>query len=353
MNPERKKSELGRRVPPRLLHSSPTSPRHKKRSAPAAIGGFTLIELLVAVSISVVLAGLLIVVTRNTLDLWRKAQDRSVANVQAQVALNFLVSDFQSMLYRARGNQGGSAALALNILPAASLGAHNWRTSEPLLKPDTVTILTNGPDLLRRHHIKNSRFGRSGVWLRLIGFNLNPEGSLPQAISYQIVRRPVAGAINAATPPPIRYILFRHYATPDDTFNTGYDITHYDAALARPAVDQALCDNVVDFGVWCYRRESDGSLTALYPKTSDDREFLAKPGVGSGGGADASTFPDVVDVMLRVVSESGAVRLEQMELGRITRPPEYASDEAWWWAVVLAESRVYSTRIVLNRPEGL
>jgi len=306
-------------------------------------GGFTLIELLVAVSISVVLAGLLVVVTRNTLDLWQKAQDRSSANVRATVALNLLTRDLQSTLYRA-----GEPTFALSILPVSALGAHNWRTSEPLLKPDLVNILTAVPDLLRRRHIENSRFGRGGVWLRFIGFNLNPDGSLPQAISYQIVRRPVAGGVNGANPPSVRYILFRHYATPDETFNTGYNITHYDALLARPAVDQALCDNVVDFGVWCYRRESSGNLTVLYPQSPDDHDFLAQTGGGSGG-----TFPDVVEVMLRVMTERGAVQLEQMELGRIVRPPEYASDEAWWWAVVLAESRVYSTRITLNRPEGL
>jgi len=333
-------------------------------------GGFTLIELLVAVSLSVVLAGLLVVVTRNTLDLWQRAQDRSFANVQASVALKLLTRDLQSTLYRAGGDQGfgagGEPTFALNILPAAELPAHNWRTSEFLFKPDGVNVLTaeagaldaSGPDPLRRRHIENSRFGRGGVWLRFIGFNLNPDGSLTQAISYQIVRRPVAGSINAANPPPalshrsppIRYILFRHTATPDETFNTGYDITHYDALLARAAADQALCDNVVDFGVWCYRRESDGSLTVLYPQTPDDRDFLAQP---DGGGSSGGTFPDVVDVMLRVMTESGAAHLEQMELGRVTRPLEYASDEEWWWAVALAESRVYSTRILLNRPEGL
>jgi len=309
----------------------------------------------------------LVVVTRDTLDLWRKAQDRSFANVQASVALKLLTRDLQSTLYRA-----GESTFALNILPTSEHAAHNWRTSDPLLKPDLVNVLTaeagahvaaeagtldaSEPDSLRRRHIEHSRFGRGGVWLRFIGFNLNPDGSLPQAISYQIVRRPVSGSVNALPPPPalshrsppIRYILFRHTATPDETFNTGYDITHYDALLARPSLDQALCDNVVDFGVWCYRRESNGSLTTLYPQNPDDRDFLANPSSGSGG-----TFPDVVDVMLRVISERGAAQLEQMELGRVTRPPGYASDEDWWWAVVLAESRVYSTRILLNRPEGL
>ncbi|KXU35879.1 hypothetical protein AXK11_04915 [Cephaloticoccus primus] len=300
---------------------------------------FTLIELLVAISVSVVLAGLLVVVTRGALDLWQRAQDRSTASVQAKTALGLLVSDFQSVLYRAEGEP----TIALNLVNAANLGAHNWRTREPLLKPDTVALFTAAepPDPLGRTHME-----RSGAWLRLISFNHGPEGTRPQAISYQIARRPVSGSVNASPAPPIRYTLFRHFATPELTFASGYDITHYDSHLARPALDQALCDNVVDFGLWFYRRESGGALTLLYPKNSGDRDFLAR-----GGGA--GRFPDVVDIMLRVVSESGAARLEQMELGQVVRPPEYTSDDEWWWAVVQAESRVYAERVSLSRPRGL
>jgi len=315
---------------------------------------FTLIELLVAVSISVVLAGLLVVVTRSTLDLWRTAQDRSAARVQASVALKLLASDLQSLLYR----PSGEATLALDILPPASLAAHNWRAIEPLLKPDSVTVLTPGTAPAVHGHIEDSRFGRGGVWLRLIAFNRNPDGSLPQAISYQLVRRPVAGPINAEAALPIRYILFRHTATPDETFAGGYDIAAYDAPLARAGLDAALCDNVVDFGLWCYRRAPDGGLTPLYPQTPDDRSFLAQPpsengGGNGGGGVLGGTFPDVIDVMLRVLTEGGAAQLEQMEQGRLTRPPRYADDAEWWWGHVLAHSRVYSTRLTLNRPEGL
>ena len=54
---------------------------------------FTVIELLVAVTIALVLSALLIAVTRSTLDLWRKVQDKSTANIQAKVAIDLISRD--------------------------------------------------------------------------------------------------------------------------------------------------------------------------------------------------------------------------------------------------------------------
>lgn len=54
---------------------------------------FTVIELLVAVTIALVLSALLIAVTRSTLDLWRKVQDQSTANIQAKVAIDLISRD--------------------------------------------------------------------------------------------------------------------------------------------------------------------------------------------------------------------------------------------------------------------
>ena len=52
--------------------------------------------------------------------------------------------------------------------------------------------------------------------------------------------------------------------------------------------------------------------------------------------------------MLRVMTESGAAQLEQMEEGLMTRPSVYLTDEDWWWGVVNAESRVYTTRVLIE-----
>jgi len=296
---------------------------------------FTLIELLVAVAVAVVLAGILIVVTRTVLDLWQKAQNQSAANVQVKVALDYLVGDLQSAIFR----ETGEATLAMDIVSNGSLGNHAWRQDYVAAnKPDNVSILTAATDSTG-HYLENSRFGRGGVWLRFLTTNLRPDGgSSPAMVAYQISRRPIVGGVDDANPPAVRYTLSRIFLEGRDSILRGYVATNYDGDFGEPRVDHALCDNVVDFGVWCYRRNDDGSLSALYPNGAGDRIFR-----GAG-----DQFPDVVDVMLRVLTETGAAQLEQMEAGLVQRPALYVTDEDWWWAVVESQSQVFSARVFIT-----
>lgn len=156
-------------------------------------------------------------------------------------------------------------------------------------------------------------------------------------VGYQISRRPMAGDIDASAPKSIRYTLSRIYRDGGETFADGYVASDHDGDLAGAGIAQALCDNVVDFGIWCYRRNTNGSLTALYPSGAQDRDFR-----GAG-----NQFPDVVDVMLRVLTEGGAAQLEQIEAGLVPRPALYATDADWWWAVVETQSRVFSARVMI------
>lgn len=303
--------------------------------------GFSLIELLVAITVTVLLAGLLITVTSGAINIWGRSQSNLTTNSQAKIALDLLVRDLQAAVR----STDTANSFAVDVLSSAALNSHNWRLVDPRMKPaDTISLQalanTNVPADQR---ISEARFGQSGIWLRFITTNVETGGSLPTAVSYQIIRRPVSGTVTGANLAPIRYTLYRTKVGNDDTFRNGYDMTSSaytdmeDAALA-----DALCDNVVDFGVWCYAREVDGTLTRLYPDADKDRMFR---GFGQASAAEANRYPDVVDVMLRVLSESGAEQLEQIELGRVSRPPEYTSDDLWWWGIVNAESRVFTTRV--------
>ena len=54
--------------------------------------------------------------------------------------------------------------------------------------------------------------------------------------------------------------------------------------------------------------------------------------------------------MIRVLTDEGARQIANMEKSPAqpaTRPTQYPSNAAWWWAVVTANSRVYTRRIVL------
>jgi prepilin-type N-terminal cleavage/methylation domain-containing protein len=322
--------------------------------------GFTLIELLVAATITLILAGLMLSVVTNILNLWRKNQNRFTASAQASLALDMMKRDLQAALSRPDGGTWLAVDVGDN---AAALVPHGWLTSGSM-KPGSgesdrlVLDVDDGATPL----IGNARFGLSGCWLRFVTTNVESGGTLPVAVSYQIARRPVSGAIAASNPAEVRYTLFRSAVSTTATFSTGYDVTAsgYGSASVSPAASRnpktlmnpnnadALATNVVDFGVWLYARdEATGGLRRLFPSGPADLTHAAR---GVGAVSDENRFPDVVDVMVRILSEHGAGLLDEIEKGggHIARPPNYASDADWWWGVVESHSTVYVRRIELR-----
>jgi Tfp pilus assembly protein PilW len=319
---------------------------------------FTLLELLVAVTITLVLAGLMLAVVTHTLSLWHRTQDNFSTSSEATLVLDLLERDLQAAIFR----KDGGTWLAVEVINApGALANHGWLVPAAPFKPATseslllVPVVTGGAGPL----IGDARFGVSGAWLRLITTNVESGGSVPVAVSYQIARRPVSGAITVTNPAETRYTLFRAAVSPASTLAAGNDVTvaaylstsavptgsRAAATLTNPNSSDALATNVVDFGLWLYVRDpATGALRRIFPADTGDLNHLARD---SGGATDASRFPDVVDVMVRILTEQGATLLAQIEsgAGRITRPPNHVSDAEWWWAVVEANSRVYTRRI--------
>jgi heme/copper-type cytochrome/quinol oxidase subunit 2 len=66
----------------------------------------------------------------------------------------------------------------------------------------------------------------------------------------------------------------------------------------------------------------------------------------------ANVFPDVIDVMIRVLTDEGAAQIANLEKNQtpaLTVPTKYDGNaQQWWWGVAVENSRVYSRRIVLN-----
>jgi prepilin-type N-terminal cleavage/methylation domain-containing protein len=316
--------------------------------------GFTLLELLVAVSITVLLVGLILAVTTGVLNLWRRMQGGFGAGAEAKLALDLLERDLQAALYRTDGNTWLAVDVTNN---AAGLGNRGWLTSGPT-KPATAESLRllPEPDAGGVRHLSEARFGLSGTWLRFIASTAesSSEPGLPRAIAYQICRRPVTGPVNQTNPAALRYTLFRAAVAADSTFAAGYNLltgnyastsgspsaTRNPATITNPNNADALASNVIDFGVWLQVRQADGSLRQIFPATAGDLSHAAR----SGG----DEVPQVADVMLRILSEEGATLIENIERGRLTRPPQHATDAEWWWAVAEANSRVYTRRIEIK-----
>ena len=331
------------------------------RKREISCSAFTLLELLVAVAITLVIAGLMLAVTTQVLNLWRRTQGAHLQASTARQVFELLERDLAAALHRHYANRW----LALDILDTpVALTNHGWLATgamkpanggslRPLPEPDA-----NG---LRR--LREARFGFSGAWLRFVTTNVESGGSLPAVVAYQVVRRPVTGDPVVANPAPVRYALYRSVVSTAETFAQGYDVTaaaygstsntpssalstafRLPRNVTNPSHANLLAANVVDFGCWLYRRDAAGELVRIYPGAAGDVTHHA---VGQSA-ADDSRFPAVADVMIRILSEEGATLVEAMELGRVERPPQHASDADWWWAVVEVNSTVFIRRIEIR-----
>lgn len=320
--------------------------------------GVTLIELLVAMTITLVLAGLLLSVTGGTLKLWKGAQDAFTIDTEAKLVLDTLERDLHAALFRANG----ATWLAVDVISTpALLSNHGWRTMG-IIKPFTTESFNVLPPNVAGvpPTIADARFGLSGAWLRFLTTNVeskgssNPGGSQPAAVSYQIARRPLSGSIAAGNLATVRYTLFRSAVANDTTLANGLDVlasgygsstSGYPAAraarsLTNPNTADAIASNVIDIGVWLYVRNGADELVRIFPTTSADMVHAA---------ATPADFPHVVDVMLRVLTEEGARAIEAMESGAgLVVRPGGLTDEEWWWSVAEANSRVHVRRIQLK-----
>ena len=331
--------------------------RRLEKSGAAA---FTLLELLVAVTITLVLAGLMLAIVTNVLNLWHRTQDGFTTSSQAMLALDMIERDLQSAVFRVDG-QTWFAVDVINV--PASLNFHGWLTSGAM-KPTGSESQRLVPDTggLGTPSIGDARFGLSGAWLRFVTTNVESNGGLPVAASYQIARRPVSGAVNGSNQAESRYTLFRSVVSTTGTFTTGNDITvaGYSSTSVTPAASRnpktlmnpnnadAVATNVVDFAVWLYVRDSTtGELRRIYPADNEDLSHTARD---SGAAADANRFPDAVDVMVRVLSDEGVTLLTEMEngSGHLVRPVIYVSDATWWWGVIETHSKVYVRRVAVG-----
>jgi type II secretory pathway pseudopilin PulG len=323
---------------------------------------FTLLELLVAVAITLVIAGLMLTVTINVLNLWRRTQGAHEQAATARQVFELFERDMQSAVHR----PGSTCWLAADILDSVTaLANHGWDLGPGLIKPADGGSLRPlpDPDSNGQSSIRDGRFGLSGLWLRFVATNVESGGSLPSVIAWQMVRRPVIGNPVVSNPAPIRYALYRSVVSDGETFANGYDVTagvygstsnNPSGALStayrlprnvtNPSHANLLASNVVDFGCWFYVRDAGGNLVRVFPENAADVTHHA---VGSSM-VNASRFPEVVDVLVRILNGEGVALVEAMERGQVIRPTHVANDAEWWWSEVEAKSAVFIRRIEIK-----
>ena len=94
--------------------------------------------------------------------------------------------------------------------------------------------------------------------------------------------------------------------------------------------------------------------SARYPlDTPDGFVARARDGLRDDGVAILDGFlrADVVDVMVRILTDEGAALINNIEKAQTPAPimpQKYLNAQEWWWGLAQENSRVYTRRIVLN-----
>ncbi|MDO8542865.1 MAG: prepilin-type N-terminal cleavage/methylation domain-containing protein [Opitutaceae bacterium] len=372
----------------------PGTCRRAKRAA-----AFTLIELLVAAAITVMLAGFIAILVRNVGSTWTRAGTRLGADAQARIVLDQLQQDLEGAMYRDDGN----IWMAADVLTGATGGATGglWIAAQRNPKPTggiSLDMAATRAELVPqdRSKLEQARFGTAGVWLRFFttrrGANSNANTiSAPIAVGYQIVRRySSANNQNLNTAYLLHRVEVRPAATTGNNprpgvLETGYDITaapyrsstsgNNGAQSGDPRnlqivtatqrnLDSVITDNVIDFGVRCYVRdpESPGRLRPIFPANASGglnnsasplrAQFPSNTPSSAPNYNHRFLFPDVIDVMVRILTDEGAALIANMERNQtpaLTAPLKYRNNiQQWWWGVAQENSRVYTRRIVIN-----
>ncbi len=334
--------------------------------------GFTMIELMVASGITIFLVGLLVGMISAVTSGWQRVQGSLSTEAQARLILDQMAADLEGGVFK----PDGSVWLAFSVVTAAPantyLDDHGWQyTVRSALPSHTVSIkpASSDPDTLTLDvpDISDARYGQAGGWLRF--FTTYQDSNLaidtlsaPTAVGYQIVRRNVSGGISSnpsTNPAEIRYQFFRSVvrttavgSAPQQkgSFEVGFDLTaaEYNASvgsqsapgsITKPYSAGLLANNVIDFGVRFYVVDA-GNLRLVFPADGSGR--LASHSVdpdhfaSTALAGDPGRFPDVVEVMVRILTDDGARQIQNLEAGRTTGD---------WWAIAEANSRVFTRRI--------
>ena len=368
--------------------------------------GFTLVELMVAIGVTALLVSLMLTITINVMGGWNKSSGSLTSGNQARLVLDMIARDLQGAVIKKDGNVWFAATIQqsqtgtgdskvvgavwnpTNAKPSvALLNATAAQIADPASLNTQSLVIPLADSTINFPALDTYRFGQGGVWLRFMTSitDTNADSttvSAPRAVSYQIVRLPVV----AGSTLECRYLLFRSEVNSSNTFSNGFNL--FDAAydtpttapsavtdpgiLRRPEVTTpnrglVIANNVIDFGVRVYTRDTAGMLNTVpaFPKATSasvyTKGFAATTSTSvlpanlpSGGltatdiaysGTTTVGFPAVVEVFVRVLTDEGVNQLALFE----DVPSGYVAPAGiTWWDIALKNSKVFTRRIELN-----
>lgn len=355
--------------------------------------GFTLVELMVATGITLVLAALLLSITAGIMTSWNNSRGRLVSSNQAKLGLDQLTDDLQSLVLRSDGNVWLAATVTGTQPSAGDAGMVDEfysLTTGARCKPPMADSYLMDPDI---HRIEDMRFGHVGVWLRFFSHQSSANTSTDnvsavRALSYMVTHIPVGANVASGR----RYFLCRSavraapVAVDEETgnpasgsvFTTGYNIVGNNAyntpgsgnsgfsepgSIRRPDKNHIVGNDVIDFGIRIYCRNSTGELVERFPMdrtqptppavwafVATTTAGVARSGEGvdpTGAGVVVNDMPAAFEVMVRVLTDEGVQLITGLEENRIKPPGGDSNYNAYWWELAETHSVVYTRRIEL------
>lgn len=332
----------------------------------------SLVELLLALALTGVIAGALAGLLVSAWQRFSAVADRLAVESMADILFRQIESDLQAAVIRA--DEGVWFAVTRQAEPQVGRGDANVADADWSggVKPVEGSLDFASGTAARL------RFGQAGLWLRF--FTQVPDTAdrlvnlaAPRAVSYQIIRRRLVAnaAVPVGTRAPMTYLLYRgaarpagpEWSDPDSCFAAGYNL--FGPAYGRPDAsridnvgnvrsprrfEQVLAPDVVDFGLRIWTAQPDGRETCVFPqpgyggfaatrRDGRDGQPAAVPGGDEADITRAATplvygFPSRVDVVLRILTPTGARVLRRLEAELAGLPG------AAWWECVERESRV-------------
>lgn len=276
--------------------------------------GFTLAELLVAMTITIVLVSLTVVITGSAIDAWKGARTEIRAAGQAKIMLNSIGRDLESMVFRQGNNDS-------QWLIASSKSEDIGPQDQPSPNAARLTFFTAASD---RYN------GNAGSREKIQGDSTidraADKGGDVSAVSYQLdFADPVWGdpSDNFAT-----FVLYRKLLDPDETYAgvTGTkDLEQtFDTRGGQNDLADLMCENVYEFTVTfvvAYRDNNGNNKTVKVPvmSTNAGKEVVKSFAInGTGLAPNENTKSEyvggrisAVELSITVLSDEGIAILKK------------------------------------------
>ena len=278
--------------------------------------GFTLLELMVAMSVTVILLGMVTFMTGVSMDGYKGSRDKVVAGRQAKEALDAITKDFEAMVARADGSDNMWLYAEVEPNLSTALGGPAGKT------------ITNAPRLIFFTGAPDRYDGDIG--------GTNDNGGDVSAVAYRLAHRDqISGAAATAVGAFPSFTLYRHIVDPDASFTHLLGQVNLTAPVS-PAVSQftdaldftaenVLAENIYELTVTFLVQRANGVKRFTIGQNTGTQQYhsLVIKGNGILSKADSASTEVAeagqlvgVEIGMTVLSERGLVMTEK---GGMTR----------------------------------